>query len=239
MGNLNLESMYEAMAETPIEGEKLWTLDLYNDARANLGLPRAVGFTRKGRPVFEVSGGADTPSYRDLRIQSHIIVDEASVTLGTTQKALWATAITVLPANYFWPGKTCKLTAFGKATTDGTAGNYVFGMAAGVGDAPAGIVNGATSAGTVSQTNISWIAQGYIECRTRGATGTIRMWGLWQPAVAIFASTLQPYTFPASAPADTTLDTTLSTTSVNYQLQRSGAGVWTALTTNILYEALN
>lgn len=177
--------------------------------------------------------------YVNLRLASHILVDEASVTLATTQKALWPDARTILPANFWYPGKMVRLTAFGKATTDGTAGNYIFEMAYGVGDTPTPLVLGATVAGTVSQTNISWMAWGIMECRTIGATGTARMWGEWRPAVALLASTLQPYTFPGSAPADTTIDTTVGTNALKFHVQRSGAGVWTALTTNIILEELN
>jgi hypothetical protein len=65
------------------------------------------------------------------------------------------------------------------------------------------------------------------------------MWGRWMPSVALLASTLQPYIFPASAPADVTVDTTVSTNALTFQLQRSGAGVWTATTTGLLLEALN
>jgi hypothetical protein len=181
---------------------------------------------------------ADGNNYRDLK-NPHIVVDEAAVTLATTMKALWPPARTVLPANYFWVGKVVKLTAFGKATTDGTAGNYVFELAYGAGDAPTPLVAGATVAGTVSQTNITWFAEAYAECRAIGTSGTLRMWGIWEPAVALLASTLQPYLYPNATPTDITIDTTASGNALTFQLQRSGAGVWTATTTNLLFEALN
>ena len=177
--------------------------------------------------------------YRNLRQQSVLVADESAITLATTMKALWLPAKTLIPAGLWKPGKVFKLTAFGKATTDGTAGNYVFEMAYGSGDAPTPLVAGATVAGTVSQTNISWIARGYAECRSYGTSGVIRMWGMWEPAVALLASTLQPYIFPASAPADITVDTTVGTNALTFQLQRSGAGVWTATTTGILLEECN
>ena len=182
---------------------------------------------------------ADSGSWRDVRIPTPIVVDEAQVSLTTTMKALWPAHRTMLPADYWRVGKILSLTAFGKLTTDGTAGNYVFEMAYGAGDAPTPLVTGATVAGTVSQTNITWIAQGYMECRSIGSSGTCRMWGIWEPAVAVLASTLQPYTFPNATPADITIDTTVGTNAITFQLQRSGAGVWTATTTNLILEALN
>ena len=182
---------------------------------------------------------ADTSSYRDLRPQSHILADESPITLATTKKALWLPAKTLLPANYWWPGKVVNLTAFGKATTDGTAGNYVFEMAYGVGDAPTPLVAGATVAGTVSQTNVTWIAQGYAECRSVGTAGVLRMWGTMRPVVALLASTLQPYIFPNATPADISIDTTVGTNALTFQAQRSGVGVWTMTTTGLLLEAMN
>lgn len=177
--------------------------------------------------------------YVNLRTASHILVDESSVTLATTMKALWPAARTMLPANFWYVGKVVDLFAFGKATTDGTAGNYVFELGYGSGDAPTPLVAGPTVAGTVSQTNVTWSAWAFVECRSIGATGTLRMWGQWEPAVALLASTLQPYVFPASAPADVTVDTTVGTNALTFQLQRSGAGVWTAMTTGIIFKELN
>ena len=177
--------------------------------------------------------------YNNLRTPSHITVDESAITLATTMKALWPAARTMLPANYWYVGRTVELVVFGKATTDGTAGNYVFEMAYGAGDAPTPLAAGATIAGSTSQTNITWMATGFMECRTIGATGTCRMWGVWEPAVALVASTLQPYTFPNATPADITIDTTVGTNAITYQLQRSGAGVWTATTTGIIFRELN
>jgi len=176
--------------------------------------------------------------YRSLKPEMHPLQDEASITLTTTMKLLWPAARTILPANYWKPGKIVRLEAFGKATTDVTAGNYVFEASLGVGDAPAGLAAGATVAGTVSRTNDTWTAWAYFECVSIAtpSTAKFRIWGEWRPVVSLLASTLQPYLFPATAPADITVDASLATSSLGFQLQRSGAGVWTALTTNIIVE---
>lgn len=181
---------------------------------------------------------ADGLFYRDTR-QPVIVADESAITLATTQKALWPYARTILPANYWTVGKTVKLTAFGKATTDGTAGNYVAGIGYGASDAPTALAAGATVAGTTSQTNITWRFEAYVTCRTIGSSGTLIAHGQWVPAVAILASTLQPYILPASAPAAVTVDTTVGTNALVLTLQRSGAGSWTATTTALYMEALN
>lgn len=211
-----------------------------NEARERGGLPPFFGWRKDGTPIWEIRGGGDGFGFRDVRDPQHNLADETAVTLSTTMLGLVPDARGILPANYWKVGKLVKITAFGKATTDGTAGNYVFEMSYGAGAAPAKNVQGATVAGTVSQTNISWRAEGWAECRAIGTGGIFRMWGHWTPAVALLASTLQPYIFPASAPADiTSVDTTVGTNALNFQLQRSGAGVWTATTTNFFVEALN
>lgn len=176
--------------------------------------------------------------YRSLIPEMHPLQDEGVITLATTMKLLWPAPRTILRANYWKPGKIVKLSAFGKATTDGTAGNYVFEASLGVGDAPAGLVLGPTVAGTVSRTNDTWTAWAYFECVSIATptTAKFRMWGMWEPAVSLLASTLQPYLFPATAPADITVDASLATSSLGFQCQRSGAGVWTMTTTNIIVE---
>lgn len=168
-----------------------------------------------------------TNFYRDLFSPPEVL-DQSPITLATTQKALWTAPKTLLPANFWWVGKTMKLTAAIKLVTDGTAGNYVFGAGAGTGDAPAVIVIGATVAGTTSQTQLA-IMEAYFQCRTLGTGGTLSIWGRIQANVAVLASTLQPYNFPsAGGTVVSTLDMTLATTALTFQCQRSGVGVWTA-----------
>lgn len=177
--------------------------------------------------------------YRSTWSPSHLTADEAAITLATTMKALWLPAKTLIPAGTWYPGKKWKLTAFGKATTDGTAGNYVFEVAYGAGDAPTPLAAGVSVAGVVSRTNDTWEAHAYIECRSIGTAGVLRMWGGWEPVVSLVLSTAQPYKFPATLPADVAADTTVGTNAITFQCQRSGAGVWTMATTGIILEPLN
>jgi hypothetical protein len=202
-----------------------------------VGIPDIVGWHRDGSPVWEIAGAGE--GYHNMQLDP-IIVDESPITLATTQKALWPYARTLLPANFFSRvGRSVHQKIFGKATTDGTAGNYVAGLGYGSADAPTALAAGATVAGSTSQTNVSWIADAYFTSRTQGATGTLVGWGLFVAAVALMASTLQPYTLPSSALAAVTVDTTVGTNSPVLSLQRSGAGVWTATTQAIIFSALN
>lgn len=173
--------------------------------------------------------------YIGVRRSSILLADESPITLATTQKALWLPAKTLIPAGVWYPGKIVKLTAFGKATTDGTAGNYVFGAGLGAGDAPAAIVIGATVAGTISRTADTWMAELFAECRSYGTAGILRLWGFVTPVVSLLASTLQPYLMPAATPADITFDFTAGTNALTLQAQRSGVGVWTMTTTSLQF----
>lgn len=201
-----------------------------------IGIPDLLGF-KDGEPVWGIAGAGE--GYHDSRIQP-IVADETAITLGTAQKALWPYARTLLPAGFFSTvGRTIQIKVFGKATTDGTAGNYVAGLGYGASDAPTALAAGASAAGTVSQTNISWTAEAYVTSRLAGATGTLFAYGVWTPAVALLASTLQPYIMPSSAGVAVTVDTTVGTNSPVLTLQRSGAGVWTATTQAIIMTFLN
>jgi len=182
----------------------------------------------------------DGPFYRDLRAPVSII-DESAITLATTQKALWPVARTILPANAWYVGKTYKITAALKLVTDGTAGNYVFGMGYGAGDAPAVIVISASRAAVVSFTGLA-IMEGYATCRSLGVgtAATLSMWGIIVPELGAVLSTNQPILFPtAGTTVVSTFDPTVGTNALTFQAQRSGAGVYTITTVGLFMEALN
>lgn len=180
----------------------------------------------------------DGPFYLDLR-QPFVIADQVAITLATTQKALWAPGQTMVPANYWYVGKRVWLHAAVKLVTDGTAGNYVFGMAYGAGDAPTPIVVGSSQAGVVSKTFLA-IFDGYAQCRSIGAAGTLSMSGFVYPDLSGVLSTAIPYVFPtAGVTVVSTIDTTVGTNALTFQAQRSGAGVWTAATVDLHMVAMN
>lgn len=183
-----------------------------------------------------MAGGND---YRDMAAAVDV-VDQASITLATTQKALWAPARTLVLASDWRVNRTWKLTAAIKFVTDGTAGNYVFGAGVGTGDAPAVIVVGSSQAGVVSKTFLA-IMTAYFTCRSIGTTGTVSIYGEISADLSGVLSTAQPYIFPtAGVTVVSTLDMTLNTNAMTFQAQRSGAGVWTAVCAGVpLLERLN
>jgi hypothetical protein len=205
-----------------------------------VGIPYPVGFHRDGSVIWEMAGGADGPFYRDTKMQAMIVADDSTITLATTQKALWTYAKTILPANYWtFVGKTVKVTAYGWATTDGTAGNYTPGLGYGSSDAPSAMAAGVARAGVTSATTKAWRAEYHTICQAVGASGNLRGMGEWKADLALQLSTNQPNLLPATQVTNTSADTTVGTNSIVGTLQRSGTGVWTAATSGLIMEALN
>lgn len=202
-------------------------------------VPEGVVAWRDNGFLPEIGGGADGIFYRDSR-QPFVIADQAAVTLLTTDLNLFPAALTLLPANYWVPGKTVKLTAFGKSTSDGTAGNVVVGIGIGAANPPTNIKKSAAVAGTVSKTDFSWRFEAYCTCRATGTSGTAMCFGAFDTDPAgLLASTLSPLMVPQSGNTAITVDTTLGTNSLTLTLNRSGTGVWSATTQALYVEALN
>jgi hypothetical protein len=183
---------------------------------------------------------ADGNQYVDKR-QPNLVADQSAMTPTTTMKNIWANGATnpcILPANYWWVGKTLRLTANLKLTT-GTAGNSVFEQAYGSTDAPAALSLTRTSAKVASVGPFGIFMQGYSTCRTTGTSGTLSQWGMVFPSLDVFLSTVQPMPFPnAGSTVTSTIDTTVGTNGLSFQYQTS-AGTDSILATDIILEALN
>jgi hypothetical protein len=183
---------------------------------------------------------ADGLYYVDKRLPN-IIADQGSVTPTTTMKNIWANGAanpTILPANYWYAGKTLRLSANIKLTT-GTAGNSVFEMAYGAADAPSALSLTRTSAKIASVGPFGIFMQGFATCRSIGSSGTLSMWGFVLPSLDVFLSTVQPMPFPtAGGTVTSTIDTTVGTNGLSFQYQTS-AGTDTILATDIILESMN
>lgn len=138
--------------------------------------------------------------YNDTR-EPFLIADAAAVTLAATNKALLpAGAYPPLGGNYFArPGKKISLRAFGKITTAATPGNLTLAVLMGNGADANGVSLAASAAQTLiaSQTNISWMVELVIHCRTIGNAGTLFMTGYARFGVAVIA--VGEFLIPASA----------------------------------------
>jgi hypothetical protein len=129
--------------------------------------------------------------------------DEAAITLLTTNKALIPTARYNLGTQYFnKEGRKLKIAAFGKMTTGATPGNLVFELLFGTNADANGASLCASAAITLiaSQTNIVWGCEFYVQCRSKGAAGTLFGRGWLEANPALIASTAQPIMIPPSAP---------------------------------------
>ena len=169
------------------------------------------------------------------------VADFGAVTPTTTMKNVWpngSVSPTILPANFWYPGRTIRLSANLKLTT-GTAGNSQFGMAYGAADAPACVVTTATRAKIASVGPFGVYVQGYATCRTTGTAGTLSMWGLVYPDLGAFLSTTDNWVFPSNGTTVvSTIDTTSAANSIFFEYLTS-AGTDSIVTTNVILEVLN
>jgi hypothetical protein len=189
---------------------------------------------------------ADGIFYRDLR-QPVITADWASVTLTTTMKQLWAvgaTSPTVLPANYWWPGKTLKLTANLKWTAVASTNTLQFGMSLGAVAAPACHVTTVAVTPVSGTSTFDLFMEGYATCRSvpqPGTAATVSMFGHVVIPRGLSIETQQTgLTFPSDGvTVVSTFDNSLATNCLSFEALRATSGTDTVVATNILLEALN
>lgn len=148
----------------------------------------------------------------------------AAVTLAATAKALYTTSqFPTLGGNYFnYAGKKLRIRLFGQITTALTPGSGSFNVYYGSGGDAAGIVlmTGTPVALTASQTNLSWVLELVVTCRSVGSVGTLFCTGR-----AIFNSAVLSTTMllPASAPAVSGACDLTTANIISVQFLRSGS----------------
>lgn len=185
---------------------------------------------------------ADGLFYNDMR-EPFIGADPTSVTLSTTDKALYPAAnFPVLGGQYFARiGKALKIRLFGRITTGTTPGNLTFDLYYGSGADATGtiICSSAAVALTASQTNLSWMAEFDVHCRSLGATGTLFGTGFALFNNAVLANTLQPLLIPASAPAVSGSVDLTAANILSVQAKRSGSTAEAMQVHNLQVIAMN
>ena len=145
---------------------------------------------------------SEQPLYEDLR-QPYIGGDLAAVTLAATYKALYpARQLAALSGKYFSrQRRTVRIRLFGRITTVLTPGNLTIALLYGTGADANGVSIVASAPQTLlaSQTDLAWMVELYVQCRSIGPTGTLFATGLahFNPAVIAVGHFL----LPASAPA--------------------------------------
>ena len=185
---------------------------------------------------------ADGLFYNDLR-EPFISTDVAAVTLAATAKALYpAAAFPALGGQYFVRvGKKLRIRAFGRMTTGITPGNGSFNIYYGSGADATGtlLMTGAPVALSASQTNLSWMAEFYVHCRSTGSAGTLFCTGSAHFNVGLIASTLQPIMLPASAPAVSAGVDLTAANIISLQYLRSGSTAETMQVHDLEITAMN
>lgn len=183
---------------------------------------------------------ADGLFYHDLR-EPFIAADQGAVTLASTDKALYTpSAFPVLGGQYFARvGKKMHIRAFGKITTAATPGNGTIDIYWGNGTDANGTIIASSAAQTLvaSQTNISWMIELWISCRTTGSAGGLFCDGRAQFGTAVIA--VGTFLLPASAAAVTgSLDLTVANI-ISLQFKRSGSTAETMAVQDLEVNALN
>lgn len=180
--------------------------------------------------------------YNDLREPS-IGADITAVTLAATNKALYPPSnFPVLGGQYFARvGKKIHIRLFGRMTTGTTPGNLTLGILYGTGADANGVIlaSSAAIALTASQTNLSWIFESFIHCRSIGNAGTLFARGMFRANAAVLATTLQPMLIPASAPVVSGACDLTAANIISIQALRSGSTAETMQVHDLEVVAMN
>lgn len=182
---------------------------------------------------------ADGLFYNDLREPS-IGADITAVTLAATAKALYpASNFPVLGGQYFARiGKKIKIRLFGRMTTGATPGNGSFNVYYGTGADANGValMTGTAVALTANQTNLSWMCEVYVSCRSIGSAGTLFCdgWAIFNEGVLVAHQLL-----PASAPAVSGACDLTAALIISVQFLRSGSTAETMQVHDLEVIALN
>jgi hypothetical protein len=183
----------------------------------------------------------DGAFYNDLR-SPFMTADVGAVTLASTDKALYPAAnFPVLGGNYWYLGKTIKISLFGRMTTGATPGNGTWDVYWGTGaDANGTVIQASAAVALVANgSTLPWYAEFIIRCTAIGSSGTLFCTGYSLFNVGLILSTAAPVLIPATAPATSgTIDLTAANI-VSVQYKRSGSTAETMQIHNMQVIALN
>jgi hypothetical protein len=182
---------------------------------------------------------ADGLFYNDLR-EPFIGTDITAVTLAATAKALYpASNFPVLGGQYFARiGKKLRIRLFGRMTTGATPGNGSFNVYYGTGADANGValMTGTPVALAASQTNLSWMCEVFVHCRSIGSTGTLFCTGKADFNESILAARML---LPASAPAVSGACDLTAALIISVQFLRSGSTAETMQVHDMEVTAMN
>lgn len=152
-------------------------------------------------------------------------INPASVTLATTNKALYGVQFIKAMGKDFWRvNRKVIIYLFGQITTAATPGNLVLSVVYGTGADANGVSLQSTSALTLiaSQTNLTWEARIRIKCVSDGPTGTLLATGNSYWNSAVIAAHHGPIPASAATPS-AACDLTVASNILSVQANRSGS----------------
>ena len=184
----------------------------------------------------------DGAFYQDTR-EPFIASDIAAVTLAATNKALYPVSnFPALGGQYFArPGKKLHIRAYGRMTTVLTPGNLTIGVLYGTGADANGVVlqSSAAIALVASQTNIMWMLDVMVHCRSIGSAGTLFAVGRFQCNPLLILSTALPVMIPATAAAVSGACDLTAANIISIQALRSGSTAETMQIHDLQVTAVN
>lgn len=182
---------------------------------------------------------ADGLFYTDLR-EPFIASDLAAISPLATAVALYTpSAFPVLGGQYFArPGKALRIRLFGRCTSALTPGNVSFAVYYGTGASANGVLLASSTAvaWTASQTNLSFMVEVDVTCRTTGSAGTLFCTGYAKFNEAAVAAWQM---IPASAPVVSAACDLTAALIISVQMLRSGSTAETAQIHQMQVEARN
>jgi len=183
----------------------------------------------------------DGAFYQDLRAPFDIgATPPSSVTLATTDKALYTTSeFAAFGSGYWWVGKKLRIHLVGKATTGATPGNGTFDIYWGTGADANGTIlaSSAATAMAANQSNITWDIELIVECTVRGSSGKLLVTG--KAFLNGLLSTNVPMPIPATSPAASSAIDLTAANILSVQFKRSGSTAETMQVLQMEVQPLN
>lgn len=217
----------------------VWQAARFLSERSRQQVLRQGGLQQKTK---KLSLMADGLFYNDMR-EPAISADIAAVTLAATAKALYPASNFPTLGGQYWarPGKAMRIRLFGRMTTGATPGNGSFNVYYGNGADANGtlLMTGTPVALVANGTNLSWMVEIDVHCRTMGSAGTLFCTGWALFNVGLLLSTLAPMLLPASAPAVSGAVDLTAANIISIQFLRSGSTAETMQVHNMQVIALN
>lgn len=190
--------------------------DDLGDGRLRYRIQKVVGYDRKGRPIYQIKGSSRQTWQESLIVAE---VDGTALTGTAAGTVLPPAARFTLPANFMDVGKVLRVTAKGRISNIiTTPGTLTLDIRMGPTSNIVVFNGGAMQLNAVAKTNVTWIFDAMLTCRTIGNGTVATLFGIGQwtsesvvgsplPSVGGSGTLLAPASAPA---AGTGFDSTVA-----------------------------